>query len=92
MVASKLVLKLVGRRGDYDDAIEEVEGNDVVLWLHVGLQYLSPFRPTIHHVLPADDLDETEPNQRIIYVRSQYRFPIKYVALDPLTHSTFITM
>lgn len=49
-----VVLRLTGRpRDDNLDALVELDDPVKETWLHVGLQYLSPYRPTFHEVLPA---------------------------------------
>lgn len=71
LLSGFVVAHIVGRPGGEgagDGAAEPDQGTH--LWLHVGLMYLSPYRPTFMRVEPVADIAECDPNPRRIYVKA----------------------
>ena len=87
-----IIARLQGERTDYEANLAEAEGCNVDVWLHVGMHYLSPFRPTWHVVQPVEDVGEVPQNRKRIYIKTTLTFQKFYVGLDPIRHCDIVSV
>ena len=74
-------------------ALLNAEPSDFVdEWYHIGMQYLSPFRPTYHRVRPVADPGEVDPSPVRYYVESCGQFLRGHKAMSPFQKCARISM
>ena len=70
---TKIVVRLHTKETTDDcDILFDLENNMWVTYLHIGMQFLNPFRPTVHaanHVLDLPDIDH---NDRRLYLQASH--------------------
>jgi hypothetical protein len=82
LIDGNLVLRLTGLPARDEQLLEA--GYEVVEeWLHIGMHFQSPFRPTFQVVKPVADLGECEPNEKRVYIESAGHFRTLYEGVSP---------
>ena len=84
-VSGHVVVRLVGKGGVLDDdgevdLLASLDASASVYW-HIGLLYLSPFRPTFMKVNIVEGVNETEPTPERMYIESANEFATVHQAL-----------
>lgn len=95
LVSGHIVIRILGNsllpEDDEDvDLLASLEGTKDDWW-HIGLNYLSPFKPTLMSVKPVEKDDETVPSADRVFIESTYQFANVFEMMQRYTTTPSLT-